>query len=112
MGLLDGTLNKENDALGRRRHRRQQECRQGFRPENPIHSTHSARRSIAVAMVALPGAAPPQSLIEPHPTPDIFQTAAGRSSLHLVFAARVGRHTTKAADAFHIFLTHFFLIFS
>ena len=39
MGLLDGTLNKENDALGRRCHRRQQECRQSFRLENLIDCT-------------------------------------------------------------------------
>ena len=41
-GLQDDAPNGENDALGRRRHHRQQECRQGLRPENPIHCTHSA----------------------------------------------------------------------
>ena len=67
-GLQDDAPNGENDALGRRRHHRQQECRQGFRPENPIHSTHSARRSEAAAMEALPGAAPPQCPSHSHQT--------------------------------------------
>ena len=37
----DDAPNGENDALGCRRHRSQQECRQGFRLENLIHCTHT-----------------------------------------------------------------------